>query len=268
MPETKTPTNKQSKSDFIRAQPATLSVAEVIAKGKAEGIKFGSSLVYMVRRPATKKPKKVAAPNTKPTASPTSNAKPRPSKSDFIRGISVSVSAKDVVAQGKAAGLKIHVNHVYKVRGSMGRKAKKGAAKTKAAKPIAASVTSAAPKSAAAKTPARTKSKADFVRARAHLSPKEIVEDAKAEGVKFDANYVYRVRAMDKVVRKKKRVTVKTTTSTPTPVNGAAPSVTSLAKPSSSVEDLLRAVAAELGLGRAVEILAAESARIQAIIAG
>jgi hypothetical protein len=189
---------QQSKSDFIRAQPAALSVAEVIAKGKAEGIKFGSSLVYMVRRPAKRKSKKAAARATKPTALPTPNAKPRPSKS----------------------------------------------------------------------APAKTASKADFVRARAHLSPKGIVEEAKAEGVKFDANYVNRVRAMDKTARKKKRVTVKTTTSTPTPVNGAAPPVTSLAKPTSSAEDLLRAVAAELGLGRAVEILQGERARVRAVLSG
>jgi hypothetical protein len=39
----------ENKSDFIRAQPATMSAADVIAKGKAEGIKIGSSLVHMVR---------------------------------------------------------------------------------------------------------------------------------------------------------------------------------------------------------------------------
>jgi hypothetical protein len=232
---------QQSKSDFIRAQPAALSVAEVIAKGKAEGIKFGSSLVYMVRRPAKKKRKKAAAPATKPTASPSS--KPTsPSKSAFIRAIPFSVSAKDVVAQGKAAGLKIHVNQVYKVRGRASTTAKK----------------------VAAKTPARTKSKADFVRARAHLSPKEIVEDSKAEGVKFDASYVYRVRAMDKTARKAKRPATRTTASTIAAVNGAPPNAK--LRTTSSVEDLLRAVAAELGLGRALEILQGERARVRAVL--
>jgi hypothetical protein len=189
-------TSPISKSDFIRAQPASLSVAQVIAKGQAEGIKFGSSLVYMVRRPAKKKkPKMVVAPARKPTASPTSNAKPRPSKS----------------------------------------------------------------------ARAKTASKADFVRARAHLSSKEIVEDAKSEGLKLDVRYVYNVRGTDKAARKRKRAAAKTTTSTPT-VNGTGASVTTLpATTSSSAEDLLKAVAAELGLGRAVEILAGERARVRAV---
>ena len=43
------------------------------------------------------------------------------------------------------------------------------------------------------KSPAKT-SKADFVRARSHLSPEEIVEDAKAAGLKLDTSYVYNVR--------------------------------------------------------------------------
>jgi hypothetical protein len=136
------------------------------------------------------------------------------------------------------------------------RKAKKGATKK------VLTVT----KSASAKTP--TKSKADFVRARAHLSPKEIVEDAKTEGVKFDVAYIYRVRGLDKAARKKKRAVAKITTSTPTAVNGAVPSVTSPAKPASSTEDLLRAVAAELGLGRAVAILEGERARVRTVIGG
>jgi hypothetical protein len=165
----------------------------------------------------------VAAPTTKPTASPTSNAKPPPSKSEFIRGIPVSAKAKKV--------------------------AKK--------------TTSRTPKTA----PAKTASKADFVRGRAHLSPKEIVEDAKAEGVKLDAAYVYRVRAMDKTARKAKRAAAKATVSTSLAVNGALPSVASPAT-SSSAEDLLRAGAAELGLGRAVEILERERARVRAVLKG
>jgi hypothetical protein len=191
------------KSDFIRAQPATMSAADVIAKGKAEGINIGSSLVYMVRR--------------------------------------------------RSPG-----------------KAKKGASKTAPAKPPVAPITSSPSKTAAKSTASSTKapkSKADFVRARAHLSPKEIVEDAKAEGVKFDVGYVYNVRGADKASRKKKRAAVNTTTSTPRTVNGAASSVTS-ATTTSSAEDLLRAIAAELGLGRAVEILAGERARVRAMLRG
>jgi hypothetical protein len=40
---------KQSKSDFIRSQPATLSATEVVAKAKAAEITFSPQLVYNVR---------------------------------------------------------------------------------------------------------------------------------------------------------------------------------------------------------------------------
>jgi hypothetical protein len=113
---------------------------------------------------------------------------------------------------------------------------------------------------ASSKTPTQLpKSKADFVRAHPNLSPKEIVEKAAAAGIKLGWRYVYNVRATDKVARKRKRAAAKGRTSTP--------SVT-LAASSSSAEDLLRAVAAELGLGRAVEILAQERARVRAILKG
>ncbi len=39
-----------SKSDFIRSQPTSVSAAEVVKKGKAQGIKFSPQLVYNVRR--------------------------------------------------------------------------------------------------------------------------------------------------------------------------------------------------------------------------
>jgi hypothetical protein len=193
---------QQNKSDFIRAQPAALSVAEVIAKGKAEGIKFGSSLVYMVRRRSTVKAKKGGA-ETAPAGPATSPVKSSTSKTPSTKSTATST-----------------------------------------------------------KPP---KSKADFVRAYAGLAPKEIVEKAKAESVKFDVSYVYRVRAMDKTARKKTRAAAKATTSTTTAMNGAVPSVTSAAS-LSSAEDLLRAVAAELGLGRAVEILLGERKRVRAVI--
>jgi hypothetical protein len=192
MPSKKTPAKIPNRSDFIRAQPATLTPADIVAKGKAQGLKFGRSLVYMVRGAAT---------------------------------------------------------------------AKKGVAKK------AITTTSAAPKTEAAKptvTPAKTKSKADFVRAYSSLSPKEVVEKGKAEGVKFDARYVYRVRAMDKTARKAKRAASKM--STTTAVNGVASSDTPAVRPSSSAENLLRAVAAELGLGRAVEILQGERARVRGLM--
>jgi hypothetical protein len=176
-------------------------------------------------------------------------------KSDFIRNQPTSLGPSEVVAKGKAEGIKFTSQLVYNVRGRS--KAKKKA-KTNAAKKASTSPTSTA-------APAKTKSKADFVRTYPSLSPKEIVEKARAAGVKFDVAYVYRVRAMGKTTRKAKSAAAKTTT--PAAVNGAVPSV-ALPAASSSTEDLLRAVAAELGLGRAVEILAGERERVRAVLNG
>ena len=180
-----------SKSNFIRSQPATLSAAEVVAKGKAQGIKFAPQLVYNVRRRA-KKPSKAVASATKTT------------------------DPKKTPPPSKAA--------------------------------------------ASTKSPPAT-SKADFVRARSHLSPKEIVEDAEAAGLKLDASYVYNVRGRDETVDRRKltkeATRAKTALSVPRPIATA-----------SKAETLLIAVAAEIGLGRAMEILAWERARVRAVIGG
>jgi hypothetical protein len=168
------------------------------------------------------------------------------SKSDFIRQ-HASLSTADVIAKAKAAGLKVSSSLVYMVRGRAG--AKKAVAKK----------TSTATKKATAQTPV-TVSKADFVRARSHLSPKEIVEDAKSGGVKFDVSYVYRVRGYDKTAGRKK-VAAKQT-SKPAVASGSGPSITR----TSSAEDLLKAVAAEIGLGRAIELLQGERARVHSIL--
>jgi hypothetical protein len=52
---------KQSKSDFIRSQPSTLSAAEVVEKGKVQGVKFDAFLVYKVRSRAGAKRKTIAS---------------------------------------------------------------------------------------------------------------------------------------------------------------------------------------------------------------
>jgi hypothetical protein len=185
MPSTKTSSKSTlSKSDFVRAQPATLSAAEVLAKAKAAGLKLTSQLVYKVRSSAkvTGTPKKTTA--VKKTSAPTKatvSTKPPKSKAAFVRGLPASTPAKDVVKQAKELGLSLSVNYVYNIR---------GAAKVAAKK-----------KRAAAKSPAL--------------------------------------------------VTV---------LNGGRPTV------SANAENLLKAVAAELGLGSALEILMGERARVRAVI--
>jgi hypothetical protein len=166
-------------------------------------------------------------------------------KSAFIRSQPAAMSTAEVIASGKAQGLKISSSLVYMVRGRAGAKAPKKAA----AKNVAAIV-----------APKPIESKAAFVRSRSHLSPKEIVEDAKGAGLKLDVGYVYNVRgtakasAKTKVMRQAAR-TVRTAGAVARPIST-----------SSKAEDLLKALGAELGLGRAIEILAGERARVRAVL--
>src|SRR5208283_1581155 len=95
------------------------------------------------------------------------------SKSDFIRQQPATLSAKDVVAAGKKAGLSFTDSLVYMVRG---RKDGKGKARKIVAKKLA-------PKSPTSKPAAN---KADFVRKFPTLSPKDIVAKGKTEGIMFN----------------------------------------------------------------------------------
>ncbi len=166
------------------------------------------------------------------------------SKSDFIRSQPATLSGPEVVAKGRAAGIKFSPQLVYNVRG--GSKAMKGTVK-KTATPVksAAIVTSPA------------KSKADFIRSLPKtMSAKEVVATGKAQGFKFDATYVYWARGS--ASKKSTRATTAR----------KAPAVSRPITTSTKAETLLRAVAAEIGLGRAMEILSAERAMVRAVVGG
>jgi hypothetical protein len=126
------------------------------------------------------------------------------------------------------------------------------ATRTEAAKPSA--------------TTSKPRSKAEFVRSfPTSTSPKEIVKKAKAAGIKLGSAYVYNVWTRDKTGTAKKGPTAKTTSSTSKVTNGAR----SHAAPTNpNAESLLRAIAAEVGLGRAIELLQSERARIRSILKG
>jgi pyruvate/2-oxoglutarate dehydrogenase complex dihydrolipoamide acyltransferase (E2) component len=196
---------------FILSLPRTLSVKEVIAKAKAKGMKASENNVYRIRRTfgakaaASPAPAKPGDAKAKPAASPPSKPNP-PSKSDFIREQPATLSAAEVVAKAKAAGIKLDSFLVYKVR---------------------------------SRTSAKGKTK---------VAAKQIATPAKAAPAK-------------------KRLKSKPAS---VPVSKASNGSTSPAsvRRSSSAEDLLRAVAAEMGLGKAIEILAGERARVQSILKG
>ena len=169
------------------------------------------------------------------------------SNSAFIRQQPTAMATAEIIEKGKAAGLTIRPGLIYEVRRAA--KVKMGPSKKK---------TSVVAK----KSTTPVQSKADFVRANRNLSPQQIVAKAKAEGIKLAVDYVYNVRGGDKAARKKKRAAAKVTTSTPTSSNGARSSV------NANAENLLKAIGAELGLGKAIEILAGERARVRTVLGG
>jgi len=269
---------------FIRSLPVDLPVKDALVQAKAAGHETSESNVSRVRADMVKATPKKAG--SKRGASPTKKAAsknvPSPkdteaqgtaksagvSKSEFIR-LHPSLTTAEVIAAGKDQGLSFTSSLVYAVRGA---KAGKAATKKPTPKKTPASKTSAARQATASKDAAPSKS--EFIRdLPLTLSAKDVVAQAKAAGIKFDDTYVYKIRrAAEKkgagkpVVNKmasKKAVATSKETPAPKPVgtNGSRPSGSA-----SSVEDLLRAVAAELGLGRAMEILEGERARVRRVI--
>ena len=174
---------------------------------------------------------------------------PKPNKSES-RSQSDELAADSVVERAKAPGVTMTAGPVHGSRSQSKAKpmTKNGAAKR----------SSAGQKSAAPMRP--TMSKADFVRRFPKASPKEVIAAARAEGIQIDLDYLYKVRSSDRLGKP----TTKAQASPASPRMGV-----SVPKPiatASSVEDLLKAVAAEIGLGRAIEILAGERTRVRAII--
>jgi hypothetical protein len=174
-----------------------------------------------------------------------------PSKSDFIRSQPVSLTVSEVVEKARESGIKIHPNLVYKVRGrSVAKRPKK-----------AANERSRGASNGAARR--RAESKAAFVRAHSDLSPKEIVEKAKTAGVDLDAGYVYNVRASQRSTRNTMGVAKKAAKAAATAYVHLPP-----VPPTTNEEELLKIIAAEVGLARAIDLLQGERARVRAILRG
>jgi hypothetical protein len=182
------------------------------------------------------------------------------SKSDFVRSQPATLSATEVLAKAKAAGLKITPQLVYKVQS--GAKAKG----TKEKAPAAKAVPLYAKKTSASTTPSTStkppKSKAAFVRGLPASTPaSEVVRQAKAAGIKIGISYIYNIRGAAKMKAKRKRATAKSPAAAPL-TNGGGSRV------SASAENLLKAVAAEIGLGRSIELLHDERGWVHSITRG
>jgi hypothetical protein len=110
-----------SKSGFIRELLAkNMSPAEIVAKGKEEGLTISPVLVYKVRgREGLTKGS--ANSGTRPGRKPSTG---KMSASDFVRTMPDSARAGEVVAAGAKQGIKFTANLVYAVRAAQ----KKGGA--------------------------------------------------------------------------------------------------------------------------------------------
>jgi hypothetical protein len=177
-------------------------------------------------------------------------ARPISKTTKFILALPRTLSANEVLAKAKASGHKTSEGNIYRVRRLHGgNKAK--------AKPAAAS---ANPSKAVGGTAARS-TKSEFVRGFSRSTKaKDVVAKARAAGVDIDLQYVYKIRSRSSSGRK--RVTVAT------PAQVIVAKTKTNGSHHSSTENLLRAVAAELGLGHAVEILQSERARVRAAFGG
>ena len=209
-------------------------------------------------------------------------ARPPSDLTKFIRALPKNLPVAEVIAKAKAAGHATTEAYVARIRtGGAATAPKKGRSKPaskragrKAARPKKAAPAKTVASPEATTTPGTAKSagvsKSEFIRLHPSLSTAEVIAAGKDQGLTFTSSLVYAVRGKasgDGATGKRTSAAKKPATTKP-----SAPAPTSKAsRPSgsaSSVEDLLKAVAAELGLGRAIEILQGERARVRAVFGG
>lgn len=114
------------------------------------------------------------------------------------------------------------------------------------------------PRKTAKPTIPKKQTKAAFVRSLPRtMSAKDVIAKGKAAGMSLSAAHVYAIRSGSKKSRKSSK--------SRGAINGERP-VAHLRGSNHGAEDLLRAVASELGLSNAMAVLAAEHHRVQRLI--
>jgi hypothetical protein len=191
-------------------------------------------------------------------------ARPISETTTFILSLPLTLPAKEVLANAKARGIKTSENNVHRVRRIHGR-SKQAIAKalTSATAKAPAKVEAGSNNSAVAPT------KSDFVRSFPLNAPaKQIVQKATAAGIDLDVRYVHKVQSRSKpAAARKTPATARPQRTHATSARSTVASVKHVSpRLSSSVEGLLRAIAAEIGFGRAVEILQGERASVRAVL--
>lgn len=102
--------------------------------------------------------------------------------------------------------------------------------------------------------------KTDFVRGLpAHMPAKDVVEKAKAVGLKLTPGYVYEIRSASKRPKRSARVRLAASNGMSTSPRKAR---------AMDADEVLRAVAAEIGLSRAIAILQEQHRRVLVVLGG
>ena len=102
------------------------------------------------------------------------------SKSAFVRGLSTSMPAKEVVAKARSAGLKISDRYVHVIRSIAKRAAKQGNGAATSARRGGRPISS----------------KRTFVLSLpASMAASEVIDRAKVQGMTLTTNYVYKIRS-------------------------------------------------------------------------
>jgi hypothetical protein len=177
----------------------------------------------------------------KSTATSTSSQPVRISKADFVRGLPVDMPSRVVLAMAKVAGISISRTYVRLLRGS---------------DDVERTVPNAAGASAATSTTSTARVAAPPSRPRSSIAKVTRPATAGPSGGTVMAKPSAGARERELQLR-----TLRVALLSAIPENISAEPPTK--RSTSSVEALLRAVAAEVGLRRAVEILEAERAKVR-----
>jgi hypothetical protein len=117
MPKRTKSAAKPNKSAFVRSLAFDTPSAQVIAKAKAKGMTLTRNDVHAIRAIARRKESR-----GKGGAARTAKRSGAVNKSAFVRSLSASLSAADVIGRAKQKGIKLSAAQVYTIRANARRK--------------------------------------------------------------------------------------------------------------------------------------------------
>jgi hypothetical protein len=107
---------KPNKSAFVRSLAFDMPSADVISRAKAQGMTLTRNDVHAIRAIARRKTEPARASSAGRTNAAGIN------KSAFVRSLPGSLSAADVIARGKAKGIRLSAAQIYTIRANARRK--------------------------------------------------------------------------------------------------------------------------------------------------